>query len=88
MECAENNTAAGESLSELKSLKGKALEFLCKSGHEGRDAARGKPVLMLRAYLGHGQRFSKWIILAALTRSKALTAGLHASMSDSEPLIR
>jgi len=42
MECAEDSTGAGESLSELPSLKGKALEFLCKSGQEGRDAARSK----------------------------------------------
>jgi hypothetical protein len=27
---------AGEALSELGSLKGKALEFLCESGQEGR----------------------------------------------------
>jgi len=58
MEGAENSTAAGETLSELKSLKGKALEFLCKSGQEGRNAARGKQVLMLRAYLGHGHCLS------------------------------
>ena len=57
MECAEDTTA-GESLSELGLLKGKALEFLCKRGQEGRDAARGKQVLMLRAYLGHGHCLS------------------------------
>jgi hypothetical protein len=53
MKCAEDSTAGGEALSELGSLKSKALEFLCKSGQEGKDAARGKQVLMLRAYVGH-----------------------------------
>jgi len=55
MECAENNPLLRESLSELKSLKGKALEFLCKSGHGRQGRRPWKPVLMLRAYLGHGQ---------------------------------
>lgn len=53
MKCADDSTDAGGSLPELRSLKGKALEFLCKSGQEGRDSPRGKQVLMLRAYLGH-----------------------------------
>jgi hypothetical protein len=53
MQCSEDSTDAGESLPELQSLKGSALEFLCKSGQEGRDAPRGKQVLMFRAYLGH-----------------------------------
>ena len=49
----DDEITAEESHSHPHSLKCKALKFLSKSGPEGRDAARGKQVLMFRAYLGH-----------------------------------
>ena len=45
----DDETTAEESHSRPRSLKRKALEFLYKSDPEGRDAARGKQVLMFRA---------------------------------------
>src|SRR4029077_14342728 len=56
MDLAEYKAVIGteEPRAELRSLEAKVLAFLCDNPQEIRDAPRGRQILLLRVYLGHG----------------------------------
>ena len=56
MDLAEYKAVIGaeEPRRELRSLEAKVLAFLCNSPPDVRDASRGRQMLLLRLYLGHG----------------------------------